>query len=481
MASSSISFDVCVVGAGPASLCCVSAICEPYSIDFLTDAQARHAARIHHKHHRKLRVCVIDPNKQWLHEWKENFDQLQIQHLRSPVLAHPNMFDSSALLTYHNSCNYNHASRDEYSLYSSKCSDSRQLNGLGAETRVGLWNLPSTALFNDFCDKTSQDLPHKFLHGYATDLKPGKNRNYILEWIDSSGVHQSLTSRRIILAIGTVGKPVVPKGLVHCPSVQWNEPNAFNLESRAAKKKARILVVGGGLTAVQTALRIVDNGHTCVLCSRRPLQEKHFDIPIEWFDRRTTNKCLSKFYHDTIENRLRQLKEARNGGSIPEMYLERIEKRKNRLECWVGDVEYDNDWRSLSDDKIDIQFEGKTFSFDKVILATGISPDCTMNHFFKKVLERFPNTVHGGFPNLTQDLRWSANSNIFVAGGMAALQVGPDAGNLMGMRRAARAISGALDCRKWLRKTVLANSFATFDSDTESETDSSECSSCENF
>lgn len=357
MTSASDSFDVCVVGAGPASLCCVSAICEPYSIDHLTDAQARHAARIHHKHHRKLRICVIDPNKQWLHQWKENFDQLRIKHLRSPALAHPNMFDSSALLTYHNSCKYNNTSNDKHSLYSSKCSDTRQLNGLGAETRVGLWHLPSTALFTDFCDKVSQNLPHRYLHGYATDIKTGKNKNYILDWVDASGVHQILTSRRVILAMGTVGKPVVPRGLINCPVVRWNEPDAFTLENRTTIKKRHILVVGGGLTAVQAALRIVDNGHTCILCSRRPLQEKHFDIPVEWFDRRTTNKCLSKFYHDTIENRLHQLKEARNGGSIPEMYLQRIEENKNKLECWVGDVEYDKERNSMTNNKIDIQFQ----------------------------------------------------------------------------------------------------------------------------
>ena len=70
------SYDVCIIGAGPASLACVSAIQEPYSVDHLSVGQAKRAAEMHSRNHRKLRVCVIDPNKQWLDDWKNNFKQL---------------------------------------------------------------------------------------------------------------------------------------------------------------------------------------------------------------------------------------------------------------------------------------------------------------------------------------------------------------------------------------------------------------------
>ena len=64
---------------------------------------------------------------------------------------------------------------------------------------------------------------------------------------------------------------------------------------------------------------------------------------------------------------------------------------------------------------------------------------------------------------------------------MSALQVGPDAGNLMGMRRAAYVISDKLNVRQWLRRTILANQYDAFmfsDSDSESETED-ETSCCE--
>ena len=237
---------------------------------------------------------------------------------------------------------------------------------------------------------------------------------------------------------------------------------------------------------VQAALRVVKDGHSCVLCSRRPLQEKHFDIPVRWFNLYKKNKCLFDFYHESITNRLKLLKGERDGGSIPPFYLERIaiEKEKGRLICWVGEVNY-NDKNSMNEDcdgnKISICYNEKSYMFDKVILATGITPDITANSFMKKVVEGFPIDIHGGFPNLTEDdLRWCEGSNIFVTGAMSALQVGPDAGNLMGMRRAATAILNALGCRHWLRDTVLANSYdlLMIDSDESDSEDDHDCDLC---
>ena len=206
-------------------------------------------------------------------------------------------------------------------------------------------------------------------------------------------------------------------------------------------------------------------------------------------------ECLSKFYQETIEERLRQLKEVRNGGSIPAMYMQRLQNHIGKgLTCWVGEVEHDckeidADTIAATDimdnKKILIRFQQQTVSFDRVILATGVAPDCTANPFVKKVLEQFPAKIHGGFPDITQDLRWSEDDEIFVIGAMSALQVGPDAGNLMGMRRAAYVISDKLNVRRWLRRTILANQYDAFmwsdsESDSQSETeDEGSCYECE--
>ena len=484
MTSSSNDYDVCIVGAGPGGLACLSSIQEPFSQDHLTEIQFERAARICHKHHRKLRVCVVDPNPEFMTSWKSNFDQLRIKHLRSSALAHPNMLDRRALMTYAN----NHG-RDEDELFQTNCGKMKVLSGLGRETNTGMWDLPSTPLFEDFCDELSKKLKHTYLQGYASDLTREKKGIYQISWKDMSCQLHSVSARRVILAMGMVGKSVVPKALKTCPTVMWKAPDAFTFRP---KQNKHVLVIGGGLTAAQAALRIVEEGNTCVLCSRRPLHEKHFDVPVEWFDKRKTAECLSKFYQETIEDRLQQLKEVRNGGSIPPMYMNRLRKFEGKaLTYWVGEVkhaccekEINSGDHKDSDEKIPISFQDKTVLFDRIILATGVQPDCTANPFYEKILEKFPITVHGGFPDVNQDLRWSEDNEIFVIGAMSALQVGPDAGNLMGMRRAAYVISDKLNVRRWLRRTILANQYDAFmfsDSDSESETEdeSSCCESCE--
>ena len=103
---------------------------------------------------------------------------------------------------------------------------------------------------------------------------------------------------------------------------------------------------------------------------------------------------------------------------------------------------------------------------------------CTANPVLGKVVQKWPVPVHGGLPLLTEDLQWNKKThpNLFVVGALAALQMGPDAGNLMGLRRAATVVANALECRCWLREKSLANPFEALfddDSDTESESDDS--------
>jgi hypothetical protein len=58
-------------------------------------------------------------------------------------------------------------------------------------------------------------------------------------------------------------------------------------------------IAGGGLSAAQAALFVVNRGaasDSVTLCSRRPLQTWHFDLPLEWFDPRHANKQHFPFY-----------------------------------------------------------------------------------------------------------------------------------------------------------------------------------------
>jgi len=497
--------DVCIIGAGPAGLACLSALREPYSMDNLTDEQlnrANNSLSLKANKNSNLNICVLDPSPQWMDTWKTQFDQLQIKHLRSPVLGHPDIFDNKALLTYAR----HHNREDE--LFESGCAEMKQLHGLG-ETQTGLWKLPSTKLFVDFCDDMTGRLKHVYLQGRAMDVEDSSSgdSSHVLKWEDASGVMNVLTVKHIIVASGVMGKALVPFGLEKCPNVfSWRSNHAFtNLKAtqsidagtppESPRQNIRVLVVGGGLTAVQTALRVIkehkddDIDMQCILCSKRTLKEKHFDIPVEWFDRRHQTGLLSGFYHESVEDRLQQLKDIRDGGSVPKMYMKQLKKYEKQMTYWVGQVEYDcqNDLaqeHNEGDDNIKttIRYQGDYHQFDRIILACGVTPDCASNPFVSNILKKWKLPIYEGFPDITEDLQWKESTNstkqnrtpsIFVSGAMAGLQVGPDAGNLMGMRRAATTIASALDCRSWLRATTLVNRFEAFGYSSDEESSSS--------
>lgn len=237
----------------------------------------------------------------------------------------------------------------------------------------------------------------------------------------------------------------------------------------------RVLVLGGGLTAVQTAQLAHRRGCRVVLLSRRPLVTRHFDIDAKWFDKRRTQGYLFEFVSLPAEQRLRMIKETRGGGSVPKMYMEDLMARaasgRLKVVCGEGHV-LGHDGSSIQ-----VQIAGELHTFQKVVSACGHRPDCTSLSPIAGLQRRWPATIHGGLPVLSQDLQWAGLKKLFVIGALAALQVGPDAGNLMGLRRAAQIVASALDLRAWLRdassvlSNVRGNRFAALGEGSDSDSD----------
>ncbi len=283
----------------------------------------------------------------------------------------------------------------------------------------------------------------------------------------------------VVLALGPTGKPVIPEALRVVPNdriIQWNRMKEY-LEPH----HKRILVVGGGLTAVQVAQYCLRSGKQVVLCSRRPLVERHFDIDICWVDRRSAGRQISEFYHQPEEDRLAALKEVRGGGSVPPIYMDDIRKweARGKLSLVNG---VDPKYIQCKGDggEVVVAIGNDEMSFDCIILATGIIPDCMQNPLVKRYQEKCPCKIVGGFPSVSVDLEWS--KNLFVVGALASLNVGPDGGNIMGARRAASIVANSLECKSWLRDSdsggalggALCNSFQLFWDEDDSSSDGSD-------
>jgi hypothetical protein len=496
-------FDVCIVGAGPAGLATLSALHSPYSLDSGTMSntqQERALITLSRQQRRQApmkRFCVIDRNKTWMEEWQSNFDRLSIENLRSPALAHPDLFDPHALLSF--------AIRQgrESELLESGCGDIKKLFGLG-QSQIGLWTLPSTKLFVDFCLELTKELPHNFIgESVVKNLEKVSNSRFRL--VLSNGTF--IQAKAVVLAVGMSGRPIVPFGIQNCPYVRhWTQlspSTTLQVDSRKEFSELPVMVVGGGLTAVQVTLNELNRlrssskgqDYRVILVSKRPLVEKHFDIDIQWFDQRKTNKCVADFYHHPMNARVQALKEARRGGSVPPLYMKHIRQAEEdgSLLCLVGDVESltggRSDFettsvrvchrelkrRSHGGQKLDAPptTVASEFQVKEIIVACGVQPDCEKPSSLSEMIQaKFPIQVEKGLPCVTQDLRWKEGMDLFVVGSFAALNVGPDAGNLMGIRRAAQIVANALGSRTWLRESVLVNPFEALAALDETDSDS---------
>mmetsp|Transcript_38979 Transcript_38979/g.94250 ORF Transcript_38979/g.94250 Transcript_38979/m.94250 type:complete len:408 (-) Transcript_38979:252-1475(-) len=356
---------------------------------------------------------------------------------------------------------------------------------------------PSTPLFRDFCKDMASRLPHKFYTDHAVDVQKNasKDSNFSVH-LKSGGI---LKSKAVVLAMGALGEAIIPKGIATVPDdrlLHWKnlEHCSSNPGHGIPHDWDDILVVGGGLTAVQVSQLALRGkpGRKVALCSRRPIVEKHLDIGLEWADRRVATKCQADFYHQSLESKVAMLKEARGGGSVPPCYVRDVEnlEKQGRLTRLIGNATFYESEEKLieampnlqatssvkgkGDSPLLMSVESEIHRFDGVIVACGIRPDCLQNSVCASLLRQFNDAKQSnGFPLVTEDLEWMAN--VFIVGGMASLNLGPDAGNLMGMRRGATIVANTLGCRSWLRETgnILANRFGAFDlSSSDEETDS---------
>ncbi|NEP42360.1 MAG: FAD-dependent oxidoreductase, partial [Okeania sp. SIO2H7] len=80
---------------------------------------------------------------------------------------------------------------------------------------------------------------------------------------------------------------------------------------------------------------------------------------------------------------------------------------------------------------------------DRIWLATGTKLDVREQSLLKEVLAAYPVEIVNGLPVLDENLRWPG-CELFIMGGLAALQVGPVARNLSGGRMASVRVCGRL-------------------------------------
>ncbi|MGV2830832.1 FAD/NAD(P)-binding protein [Myxosarcina sp. GI1(2024)] len=365
------------------------------------------------KHYCKF--LVFDPSQTWMSQWQQQFAAQQILYLRSPAVHHPDP-NPHQLRTF-----AEHRYSELFPPY----------------------DRPGTKLFNDFCDEVIRrwKLADKVYPAKVVRILPIEHasRSRFQLVLDTG---ETIIARRVVLATGS-GKVQLPnwveKTTSDHPSDKLCHSQQVNLNQLKLTGE-RILIVGGGLTSGHLARGAINLGATLTLMARKQLQSRIFDADPGWLG----PKYLKDFHAETDwSKRYKQIQQARNGGSMtPDMTLQlRKASHEGKVKidecCQVRDAQWqENLWQVNCHD-------GSRHQFNRIWLATGTRFNVTEHPLLQDVLETYPTEIVNGLPILDEHLRLP-QSNFFIMGGLAALQIGPVARNIGGGKMACQRIVPAI-------------------------------------
>jgi cation diffusion facilitator CzcD-associated flavoprotein CzcO len=388
--------DIAIIGAGPHALTLVAHL--------LQKSQKMQG-----------RFLVFDKSGRWMSQWFHAFAALEIPHLRSPAVHHPDP--------------------NPYALRSFAESRPTELHPP--------YDLPGTQLFQDFCLHliNQWQLNQCIVPAQVTHLEPltHRRRTRFRLWLDNG---HSVIARRVVLATGG-GVPSLPDWVSHIstpyPQERLCHSHDVNLRSLQLAGE-RVLIVGGGLTSGHLAVGAIARGARVILMARRDFQEKLFDADPGWLG----PKYLKGFWAEADwHNRWQMIQQARNGGSLTPAMMTQLRRAYHsgtislHERCQIVEAIWkDNYWQVRCHD-------GTEHQCDRIWMATGTKLDVTANSMLSEVLDGFPTAIVNGLPVLDTYLRWP-RCELFVMGGLAALQIGPVARNLYGARMASDRIVPAL-------------------------------------
>lgn len=363
----------------------------------------------------RQRLFVFDLSGTWMQQWQNQFAAFEIPHLRSPAVHHPDPHPFAL----------------------------RQFAQSRSHELYPPYDLPGTLLFQDFCQELIRrwSLQQHVVAAKVIHIEPIKQnwRSRFCLWLNNN---QSIIARRVILATGG-GTPQIPAWVKQILSFYPPERlchscdvNLVNLQLHGET----VLIIGGGLTSGHLALGAIARGAKVILMSRRNLQEKLFDADPGWLG----PKYLKSFWLEPDwETRAAIIQNARNGGSMTPAIMTQLRRAQHQTKikliekCQVFSATWQsNHWQIFCDD-------GLQYECDRIWLATGTKLDVTLEPLLTQIIKQYPIPTAKGLLVLDSYLRWTG-CELFITGGLAALQIGPVARNLSGARMASERIVPAL-------------------------------------
>ena len=349
------------------------------------------------------RLRIVDPAGHLLSRWRASTETVGMTYLRSSAVQHLDL--------------------DVNSLRSFAGHRKNRKPGLFAAP----YNRPSLALFNAHCEVVMKRFALSDLHIKARVLTCSVSDDGVSADL-SDGSH--LSALRAVLALGASEQPRwptwAPKG---DPRVQHIFDSA--LEGWPSDVNETILVVGGGISAGQVALRLERAGHNVHLLSRHALREHQFDSDPGWLG----PKFMARFDREPNTDRRRDMiQKARHRGSVPPDLKRRLRNLISRGRITWHEAEI-ADLAPRPDHLHAALSTGLTVDVDRVLLATGFVDARPGGAMVDKLIASAGLPCgRCGYPIVDRALRW--HPRLHVCGPLAELELGPAARNIAGARRA---------------------------------------------
>ncbi|WP_049424944.1 NAD(P)-binding domain-containing protein [Staphylococcus warneri] len=237
-----------------------------------------------------------------------------------------------------------------------------------------------------------------------------------------------LSTQYLIIAHGCNHRAYFPAMYHDQPDIQY----IFDEEESQIKEQQTSHVVGSGISAAHLALKLVNNddSKTVHLWLNKDIEIHDFDADPGWLGPKNMNAFLNI---ESSEERMRIIQTERHKGSMPhELYL-RLKKKMSQCHLII----HKNEIEDIKNHHI-ITSNGKMY-YDHILLATGFENTVMSQPMIQDLVLHFNAPIaQCGFPDITHELEWLPH--LFVAGGLADLELGPFGRNIMGGREASERI-----------------------------------------
>ena len=349
------------------------------------------------------RMRVVDPHPQPLHYWTHFTANVGMAYLRSPGVHHLH-YDPWYVRTFR---------------------ETRRGKPLAAS--IPRYERPSLAFFQAFTDLllSRYNLQAMRAQAWAHGLK----RLHGGWQVETS--HGALTTRRVLLAIGNSENPTYP-AWADTTSAAYHHIFDSQFDRQALADWSHVVVVGGGISAGQTALALAtQQPGTVTLLSRHAARIHDFDSDPCW----VSALCLDDFHRvDDPHQRRAIIQQTRHRGSMPYDIQAQLQAAQEAgalrwLHAEVVRAEADTLYTN----------DGRTLQADHIVLCTGFDRARPGGAWLAAVIqaEGLP-LAPDGYPLVDERLCWA--DGLYASGPLAELEIGPVSRNIIGARLAAERI-----------------------------------------